>query len=117
MDSWLKLLYPNIQIPPSLLSASQPTNFAGALSPQSLLSSSQAIRSGLSDIQPSPDGASFGGGGVNYSTPVGDGQLDAKLKANLLRVQWQDKLNAIALSAGHIESGHNGVSVTYQRKF
>jgi len=98
MDSWLKTLYPDIQIPESILPPYQPAQ--------------QGIQQSEKDMPNVKHGIYFGGGGVNYSAPIGDGQFDGRLKANQLMMQWQNKLSQIKLDAVR-----KGIKIDYIRYF
>lgn len=84
MDSWLKLLYPGLQVTDKNLAWQNPPPSSAPM------------------IAPLPEmnnGFYFGGGGINYSHPIWDGQFNGQLKANQLNLNWLDQLNKLQLQA------------------
>jgi len=80
--------------------------------PQQQLDPAQSAANSIEAITAHSIGLFLGGGGVNYSAPLGDGQFDSRLKVNQLMMQWQDSLNQLKFQAGHGKA-----SINYQHNF
>jgi len=98
MDSWLKLLYPDLQV--------TDTNLVG----QNAEPTGQSMANALA--QTVNNGFHFGGGGINYSAPMGDGQFNGQLKGSGLNLNWLDQLNRL-----NFHAGHGNVAIDYSRSF
>ena len=57
-------------------------------------------------------GGYFGGGGVNYSTTIGGGQFDSRLKVNQLMMQWHDEVTQL-----NFNLNSHGTNIIYIRMF
>ena len=96
MDSWLKTLYPNLQIPDSVFADN----------------SVQPVAQPIQALPTVHNGFHFGGGGINYSAPMGDGQFNGQLKGSGLNLNWLDQLNRL-----NFHAGHGNVGIDYSRSF
>ena len=97
-DSWLKLLYPDLQVTDA--------NLVG----QNAEPTGQSMANALA--QTVNNGFHFGGGGINYSAPMGDGQFNGQLKGSGLNLNWLDQLNRL-----NFHAGHGNVGIDYSRSF
>jgi len=84
VDSWLKLLYPDLQV--------TDTNLVG----QNAEPTGQSMSNALA--QTVNNGFHFGGGGINYSSPMEDGQFNGQIKLNKLMMQYSDPKTAYGFS-------------------
>ncbi|HUW44259.1 MAG TPA: hypothetical protein VMW50_00535 [Dehalococcoidia bacterium] len=97
MNSWLELLYPDLQVTDA--------NLVG----QNAEPTSAPMIAPLQEVN---NGFHFGGGGINYSAPMGDGQFNGQLKGSGLNLNWLDQLNRL-----NFHAGHGNVGIDYSRSF
>ena len=99
MDSWLKLLYPDLKVTDA--------NLVGQNAEPTGQSTANAL------AQTANNGFHFGGGGINYSRPMGDGQFNGQMKLNKLMLQYSDPMNTLGFTA----QPNKNLNLYYLRKF